>query len=417
MIRIVIITMMTLLYAQTHANVNYIHISKISNSNKLIAAFDFIKSNKEYYDHWTNEWNYDKPKADLVIQLREYYSDFSEINIKNEETYLLLGDIAAYLYNMDDTAAYDLAVNNYKAAIKIDPKDYRGYWFLGYHYSLSNEPEAAIDNLLKAETLLPTTQTSDFWNDYAFATNVANMPSHCIYAMDRVKNIDGKEGSFEQQLGQTVYKRIIPVDKDQFYDIKDIWAVDGGKKKIFISRPLGIKIITDSSWGTSIYNYKDHQSAFIINPPTIANAKGTDIHYTIAILMRTANSNDKLEDYINALISKYSDRKRIFFSNKYDKTIAWEIRDNTTYTDIGGGHMYMIGIERNEPAYPGLLLEDPMILPNGEAGKLNFYTVSDSKERFKGRIFYAIMLDSREDINLQSFNVFKLFFDNQIIIE
>ena len=79
--------------------------------------------------------------------------------------------------------------------------------------------------------------------------------------------------------------------------------------------------------------------------------------------------------------------------------------------------MYMIGIERNEPAYPGLLLEDPMILPNGEAGKLNFYTVSDSKERFKGRIFYAIILDSCEDINLQSFNVFKLFFDNQIIIE
>jgi hypothetical protein len=77
----------------------------------------------------------------------------------------------------------------------------------------------------------------------------------------------------------------------------------------------------------------------------------------------------------------------------------------------------MIGIERDAPAYPGLLLENPATLPDGEAGKLTYYAASGSKDRLKGRIFYAIMLDSCEDIHEQSFTIFKEFLDNQVIIE
>lgn len=44
--------------ASAFANVDYIDMSRISNDNKLVTGFNFIKANKEYYDHWTNEWNY-----------------------------------------------------------------------------------------------------------------------------------------------------------------------------------------------------------------------------------------------------------------------------------------------------------------------------------------------------------------------
>ncbi|MGC4038222.1 MAG: hypothetical protein QM764_19825 [Chitinophagaceae bacterium] len=406
-----------LLTIQVFANVNYITISKISNDNKLITAFSFIKDNTKYYDHWTNEWTYDKPKEDFINTLREYFNNFSSLPAKNEETYLLLGDIAHYLYNMDDTSYYRVAVTNYEAAEKSTPADYRCYWFLGYHCTLSNVLDLGIANLLKAETLLPSQQPVDFWNEYAEATAIANMPSHCIYAMDKIKRISGKEGTFEQQLGKIIYDRIVPVDKNNSYDKKDIWMSTLGDKTTFTSRPLGIKIIVDSTWGLQIYDYQKNQTAFIMNPTTISNGKGKEIHYTIAIIMRTANDNDKLYDYISNFVSKYPDKKQITFSDKYDKIIAYEIKEKSMYQEIGGAHLYMIGIERNAPKYPGLLLENPMQMQGGKEGEVNYYAVAGSKGRFNGKIYYAILLDTCEDIYHDSFSIFKSLFENQIIIE
>ncbi len=407
---------------QTFANVNFIDISKISNDTKFVAAFNWVKVNSHYYDHWTNTWTYDKPKADCIKQLKEHYTTFSTLPTKNSEVLLLLGDIAHYLYNLDDTVFNtteynEKAINNYTSAIKESPKDYRGYWFIGYHYALSNVPTSAIDNFMKAEKMLPQKQPADFWNDYAWATAVTNMPSHCIFAMDKVKNISGKEGSFQQQLGETIYKRITPVDKNQSYDKKDIWTAEEGEKITFVSRPLGVKILVDSTWDLQVYDYQKNQAAFIMNPSTIANKKGKEIHYTIAILIKTANDNDKLSDYISNFVSKYSDKKQISFSDKYDKIIAYEIHDKTMYQDIGGGHLYMIGVERTEPKYPGLLLENPVSLPKGNSTEVTYYRPTESQDRFEGKIFYAIMLDSCEDINEQSLAIFKTLFNSQLIIE
>jgi hypothetical protein len=79
--------------------------------------------------------------------------------------------------------------------------------------------------------------------------------------------------------------------------------------------------------------------------------------------------------------------------------------------------LYILAIERKAPQYPGLLLEDPSTPPDGPTGQVNYFTASDSKTRFKGKMFYAIMLDSCEDIHELSFAVFKELFSNQIIIE
>jgi len=405
------------LIIDTFANVNYIDITKISNDSKFESAFKYIKDNQQFYDHWTNEWSFNKPKQELIDNLRNEYKTFSAIANKSAELYLLLGDISHYLYNLDDTTYYKKAVKNYNLAIKESPKDYRCYWFLGYHYSLSNVPKQAIDNFIKAQELLPAEQPSDFWNDYAWATAVTNMPSHCIYAMDKVKSISGNPGNFETQLGQNIRDRIEPVDKNNSYKKEDIWSVSKGEKMTFTCRPLGIKILIDSTWNLSIYDYKKGNSAFIINPPALKNKNGKEINYTIAILMKTASDNDNLDDYLKVFISKYPGKTKIPFSDKYDNTIAYEITDKTMYQNIGGGHLYMIGIERTTPKYPGLLLENPSILPQGNSDQVTYYTASNSKDRFRGKIFYAIMLDSCEDINEQSLLIFKQLFNSQIIIE
>jgi hypothetical protein len=399
------------------ANINYIDISKISDDAKHLNAFNYIKENVQYYEHRKSEWPFEKPKQEFIDKLHENYATFSSISKKNTELYLLLGDISHYLYNLDDSVYFKNAVSNYNSAIKKSPNDYRSYWFLGFHYALSNEPAKATDNFILAEKLLPKEHPADFWNEYAMATAISNMPSHSIYAMDRAKKILGKAGSFEEQLGETVLKRIEPVDKFKSFKKKEIWSASFEEKSTFISRPLGIKILIDSTWNLKVTDYEKGQTAFLMTPPDLKNKNGKEISYTIAIIMKTASNKESLGDYINDFVSKYATRKKITFSDKYNGMITYEIQDKTMYKTMGGAHLYMIGIERFAPKYPGLLLEKPMNMPVNKTGELSYYEAATSQDRFKGKIFYAILLDCSEDIHEEAITIFKNLFDNQIVIE
>lgn len=401
----------------SHANVNFIDFNKISKEEKLVSAFSYIKDYKQFFDHWTPKWEFSTPKQEFIDNLRNNYNIFSSIENKSTETYLLLGDISHHLYNLDDTTYYSKAVNNYNAAVEKCPNDYRCYWFLGHHYALSNVPEKAIENFKKAQALLADNQNSDFWEDYAWAATVTNMPSHCIFAMDKAKDILGNKGRVETQLGQTIRDKISPVDKNKFYKKEELWSATKGEKVTFVSRPLGIKIAIDSTWNVSIYDFQKGQSAFIINPPALENKKGKKINYTIGLIVKTVNDNANLDEYLNTLVEKNSTKTEIAFTDKYDKTTAFEIIDKTMYQNIGGGHLIIVGIERTAPKYPGLLLESPLTLPQGKTNEVNYYRVFNCKDRFKGKIFYAFLLDSCEDISNQSQEIFKQLLNNQIIIE
>ena len=50
---ITILFFLVLNTVQIFANVNYIDISKISSDKKFVEAFNFIRDNKQYYDHRT----------------------------------------------------------------------------------------------------------------------------------------------------------------------------------------------------------------------------------------------------------------------------------------------------------------------------------------------------------------------------
>lgn len=399
------------------ANVNYINFSQVSKDNNLKERFDEVKENVQYYDHWTPEWNYEKRKEELVKLLKQSYNEFSNVKPKQTEQLLLLGTISHYLYNLDESEYHEKAIEHFSAVISKTPKEYRAYWFLGFHYSLSNTPNEAITNLLIAKDLLPKDEPVDFWENFAFATAITNMPSHSIYAMDKVKRLSGSEGYFESQLGDNIRQRIKKVDKNKPYKWEDIWTTKEGDMSIFTCRPLGLKILVDSSWNLSIYDYDNGQAAFIITPTPLVNKAESEINYTIAILMKTANSNEELDSYLNNFVSKYSNKTKIKLSDKYDNMITYEIIDKTMYEDIGGGHLYVVGVERASPKYPGLLLESPVSIPKGNTEELLFYRASDSDDRFEGKIFYAIILDTCEDIHEQSFNTFKKFLDKYLIIE
>ena len=398
-------------------NIHYIQFDKIPESEKYIDKYNFIKDNEGYYNHWQPDWTYEISRKFLIKGLKESYDLFSKLDSENLEINLLLGDISHYLYNLHENDYYPLAVKHYQKAIELAPNDYRPYWFIANHYALSNVQDKSIEYFLKSQKLLPSNETADFWEDYAFATAVANMPSNCIFAMDKARTILGVPSYFEKQLGQSIVNRIIPVKSDSSYSYTDIWTASKGDLISFVCRPFGLKLLIDSTWQINFYNYKNYQTVVTIVPPAIPNKKGREITYTIALIMRVAQPGDKLENFIGNFIKSYSEKKKFEFSNKFPNMISYEIKDKTMYQDIGGAHMNMIGIERDRPKYAGLILEQPLNIPQGKTNKMTFYRAVENKDRFDGQIYYAVMLDACEDIYNEAYKLFKETFEKQIIIE
>lgn len=410
----VIISFLTL---TSLGNVRYIDFKKISDSEKYSDKFDFIVENVGYYDHWEPDWTHDISKDSLVRGLKESYDLFSKLDNRNIEVNLLLGDISHYLYNLHEDDAYQQAVGHYKKAINIAPNDYRSFWFIATHYALSNVQDKSIEYFFKSKKHLPVNVPAAFWEDYTFATAVANMPSNCIYAMDKAKAILGKKSYFEEKLGQNIYDRITPVNRDSVYSYSDIWTASKGDLISFVCRPLGLKLLIDSTWNISFYAYKNYQTVVTIIPPAIKNKNGRNITYTIALIMRVSQPQEKLDDFIGKYVSRFTNKKKCDFSNKYPDIISFEMKDENMYQDIGGAHMHMIGLKRERPKYAGMILEQPIAVPREGTNKMTFYRPGESKDRFDGEIHYAIMLDACEDIHNEAYEMFKKLFEKQIIIE
>ncbi|MBK8722941.1 MAG: hypothetical protein IPL95_11915 [Saprospiraceae bacterium] len=397
-------------------NINFIDFAKVSNDSILLVEFGKIKGNQHFYDHWSPKWKYDLPKQNFSKALQTFFTAIASITNKSTESYLLLGDIAHYLYNLDEDDYFNEAVKYYNLAIENNASDYRNYWFLGNHFAQSNEPILAIENFSKSKKLVPNDKPIEFWNDFAFAAYVTNMPTTCRFAMDMSKTLGGKQSAFDKQFGNINDKRIVKSNSKKFYLKSEIWEINKKEMVTFTSRPLGAKITINPNWRINVLDYVDNQSAFIIHPPSMKLKEGKEIGYSIAIMFKSAKDKDNLADYLSSFVSSIENKSNISFSDKYENMIAYEIIDKTKYSDQGGGHMYVIGIERMYPKYPGLLLEEPYSIPEN-ANKMNNYKAIENKDRFSGKIFYALILDSSEAINEQSLKQFKTFFNEQLIIE
>jgi hypothetical protein len=398
-------------------NIFYIKFDQIPNYEKYQYQYEFLTDNVQFFNHWTPTWTYEANKDSLIAGLKRCYSIFSMKDSGNVEVNLLLGDISHYLYNLNEEKYYAVAENFYRKSIELAPDDYRPLWFIANHYTLANNQEKSIEYFLKAQNLLPEGEPADFWNEYALATALANMPSHSIYAMGKAKKILTEPGYLEAQLGGSIYKRILPLNSDSTYNFKNIWSTSQGNLITFVCRPLGLKLLIDSTWQISFYDYQKKQAVVTIVPPAIINKKGISITYTIALIIKVEQKGDRLDKFINNFISRYPKINELSFSDKYPEMISFELRDKNMYKEIGGGHMSMIGIKRIPPDYPGLILEEPAIIPKNGSSEISYYRATESLDRFKGNIYYAIMLDACEDIYSEAFDIFKEVFDKQIIIE
>jgi hypothetical protein len=222
-LRKTLVFLLVLTSLNASANIFYIRIEKIPGFEKYGPQFEFLGNNVKYFNHWTPSWNYKANKDSLVAGLKRCYTTFAKLDSGNVELELLLGDISHYLYNLNQESYAQTAIGHYNKSIELAPDDFRPLWFLGNHYTLANIQDKSVDLFFKAQSKLPEDVYPDFWNEYAMATAIANMPSHTIFAMDKARAILKEPGYFEEQVGETVRKRIKPSRADSVYVPKDLW--------------------------------------------------------------------------------------------------------------------------------------------------------------------------------------------------
>jgi len=409
--------LLLLLPLSISANIDNIDLAKLTAKQDFSKEIQFLKVNEKYVDHWSMEWNYAVSRVSLVKGLKNALKVFAAQSEGNLEQNLLLGDIALYLYNLNEQPYYEIAEKYYLKAIELAPNNYRPRWFIANLYANSNVQDKAIANFLMAQKILPVKTPATFWEQYAFAAATANMPSSCIYAMEQAKSILGHPSGFELKLGLHIHSLIQPVQSDSNYTNRDIWSYQDGKKVTFTSRPLGMKLSVEPQWQLDLGDFTNGKTAFTIVPDTAKNSSGTNITYTIAGIMKVTTEVDNLSDYVNSLMMDGSEKKRIHFTDKYPDVVAWEIKDKATYEDFGGAHMYLIGIKRRMPEYPGLLLEQPAMLQPSKSGEIEYFRASGSRSRFGGVIFYVFILDACEDIFPKADAVFRDFIEKEVTIE
>ncbi len=401
-----------------HAQIDNIRIqeSKIFD-NSLFSALTYLKKNQSYCDHWTQNWNYPIKKEELLHGLRGQYSVMMGYDSLDPELQLMMGLTAHYLYNLDDTLYYNVAIRHFKEAITL-LDDGRGEWMLGNHYSLAGSFVEGFGMMDRAKQKLSSQDLVHFWDDYAMASAMANMPSHSIMGMEEYKKINHQPSYFESQLGNAIRKRIVPVDADSIYAKEQIWFLQrSGSQDEYTCNPVGIRFLVDTSCKVVVYDYSKRQNVLLLQPASFFNKQGRAINMSMLMLMHPAKKEEALNTTMKRMTAdKWKSITETSWDSKYGKVSAWEIKEPTLYTEMGGGHLWLVGLEREEPEYPGMLLERPS-QPDPYDGSVSIAHPNETIGRFKGKIQYLFLLDTCEAIYEPSLAFFKKFIDEQLILE
>ncbi|MCS3735836.1 tetratricopeptide repeat protein [Mucilaginibacter dorajii] len=417
-----IIVLIALLFSvKTYGNINAIDFTKVNTPANLKANVKFLQDHLGLYDHWVHEWKAGTRKDDVITSLSALYDGLDKQQDKNVETYLLLGDIAHYLYNIELEPCYKKALDNYTSATQLAPTDYRTFWFLGNHYALSAQPEKSIETYQLALNIKPQNISGHFWFDYAFATLTAGMPSTAKFAVSQSIKLFGHANDVSKATLQSLNASLKQPPKDTSLLAKDIWSLAGkqGGKYIIANRLIGTRMATDSTWGVSTNSYENQVTAISFKPTTIiSKISNKPIDYSILVMAKIPKSGQSLSDFMSVFVKPEYKTKPVHLTDKYKDCITYEITDPDVYQNIGGGHMYMMAIARDEPENPGMLLESATgNLNHGEAGKINYYNIGQTYSRLKGKLYYIVLLDSCGYIHDESLSVFKDFIENGLVIE
>jgi len=335
---------------------------------------------------WTPEWNYAKPKEEVIELITSGYKMLEEHtthHLENKELYLLMGLLAHYGYQLDLADFYQLAENAYARAAAVDPDDFRPKWFMAMHQLKAALVIEGMDTMLALAAEYPPAELPpEFWEDYAYGALLAWMPSHAAMALTYAHESLGYAGYMERLIGGIVQNRFLPPPEETSVENEKLWEVyrteDGFN---LVNRLFGFSLITPEDWEVRLGPVQNRNVSVLIKPP---GKKGfqTNVLPTILIFSRLPEQGETLEDFLQEVF-RSSQSLRELSSTPEVKT--YELESAELYPAEGGGYCYVTGIQRRAPRFPGVLLEKPIsISRNGDGEGVRYYAAEQVYRRFEG---------------------------------
>jgi len=403
-------------------NLLAINITEINGWESLKSDFDYLWENQHMYRYYQPKWNFPIAKEQVVERLETLLVKLDKLeakNSKNTEYYLLKGDIAHYLYNLDKTTYYEKALIMYEKAKAIEPRDYRPYWFIGQHEFLSGHDVKGYESYKTVIDVIPPDRFHwAFWGDYSNCALIGMMPFNFLMAFefmhknkDEFKNID-QEPFFNTY--NDVKNRVTILDPDSSYEVQKIWTKVPWEE-IYISTPLGIRIHAKKSWHINPNGFAKRFSVMMMYYDAVKGNNNEDIRAGLSIFTYIPEDGETLETHMKKYLKKDKNIKKITLKNKFNTPHTYELFMPDLAKEQDGIRVFFIFLERDEPAYPCVKIEYPCA-PRDTGF---FYFNDDTKfiSRFKGKLFYIIVFETRGSVYNTTFKMFSDFINTGLYFD
>lgn len=406
--RILIFVVFAVLAANlASAGLRDIHPEKLPADPAVQKAYSDLLAIEELVSAWTPQWRHEIPKKKVVATIEASLKQFqraSAIEPSNQELLLLLGLTAHYGYNVDIKNSFEVAIESLRKAHTNAPEDYRAEWFTAIHHCQTLKSEDGARQFLQLEKELQEQSLPiGFWDDYLYCAVQTDMPVHALRAAAKIAKLNPAPSQYRDALTKIARIRLKTPDSSATYTAGQVWSTKSVNDRVIFANSLcGFSFSVHPDWPIQVPDIRQETCTAIAETGPHKAPSGNIIP-NILVLARPQMPGESLDAFLDTFlksISQYPDvrRTRVPVCPAGD-CIAIEAIKPGGYKEAGDAHGIVIGFRRDQPEFPGLLLEEPNVPPaSGQSNKVQYYRPAERLSRSSGTIYYLVLLDTAESV-------------------
>lgn len=359
-------------------------------------TYETLERIETMVDHWDAKWRYATPREQVVGQLAAALKTVQAAHDRAPdelELTLLLGVVAHYGYNVDLPQSYELAMSMFGKAKALAPGDIRGTWFEAAHVCQSAKPASGMKAFLVIEQSHPWKSLPvDFWDDYMACGTVTVMPAHVLRAADYLSKLNAPANVMRSFLMKANAQRFTDPEQKNIPQ-EQAWSVrntDSSKVRIG-SYLCGFSMDIPGDWEIGFAPVSEQTCIVQMQLP---QEKKAALHSQVAVVARPAKSAETVKEFLRASIKHGEIQDLAELPCPVASCVQVKLADKNKAGKDGDEIGWLIALEKEEPEYRGLLLEEPTDPPTKKEDKPQYFHPLERSARARGRIFYLFVLDT-----------------------
>jgi hypothetical protein len=399
-----------------HANTAAVNFENLPSDAMFKNQLSKFLENSKYMSVYTYKWDYSVSKDNVIADTISFESTLSRLNTNLNSIDLCLLHIICltYMYNLDVPQSNERASTLLKTCIQKYPNEYRFHWINGNFLCSKTHIQDGIYEFIDVLRNEDHNIQPEFLEDFAYNCMLSNMCFNGIYALNIAAEMKGIN-VVQYPFYKTLKEQIIPFDVNKEFPKEQIWIpiTDRNKNHYFTSTALGTSIPINSNWKVNYTNYSNHSATLMFMPERIKAKNGNDIG--ISMLIHYDINNQELNSYINNQIKGYTIVKKEQKKINNNEFEIFYIKDDSKYPNMGGARGIIAFTEVNKSFYSNVSVEFPMNLPSNDQGKeIGYFRPKQKFDRTDAPIKVCMVLDSCNDVFVESNTIFTKFMDDCI---